>query len=143
MANEALVTSGLILIADNLKYRTAVPSFRADVTGRKGPTPGAVTVPTTGVNVDLSQLTTPGLCVLKNLDAEVAFDWGLYDSDILRFFKVGRVLAGEQYVLRLHPELDEDYGSTGTGTIDRSNNVHLRLVAPTRQLFASVEAFEA
>ena len=48
------------------------------VTGRKGPTPGAIAVTPLGVNVDLSQLTVPGLCVIKNLAAAGTSDYVLY-----------------------------------------------------------------
>lgn len=124
MANEATIKCSLQILKNNLQYRNYPTDFQGDITGENGPTPGAFNVTTAGVDVDLSELTTPGYCVIRNLDSTNFFEIGLFISST--FHELAEVLPGESYVIRL------------------SRNVsNLRLKADTAALKASVECFEA
>lgn len=134
MANEATVNCSLQISKGNLKYQSRPTSFRADVSGTKGPSPGAVTVPTAGVDIDLSALTTPALCRLMNLDSTNRVSVGVHDGAI--YHPLVELLAGESFVLRLARDLTTEYG-TGTGG---TNTLHAR--ANTASVVLVVEAFE-
>lgn len=139
MANEATIQSSLAITKDNLSYRTAAASFRADVTGTKGPSPGAITVSVSGTDVDLSQLTRPGLCYLKNLDSTNYVTVGMRDPDTGSFQPMLKLLPGEGFVLRLAGELLSNE-LTGTGTA--TGNSTLRIRAYSASCVVLVEAFE-
>jgi hypothetical protein len=146
MANEARVNWGVTLRKSDddglvyLDYR-AHGSFSVTVSGAKGPTPGAFSVTTAGVDVDLSQLTTPALVVFKNLSPDNYVTYGIYDPESTDFYPFGELLPGESYVLRLSRDLGMEYGAgTGTGGPE-TNRLHFR--ANTATVYVSVEAFEA
>ena len=132
MANEARIQSSLAIrkISGSLTlidYRGTDPSaFQADVTGTKGPVPGALTVPTTGKIVDLTELTIPGLCELHNMDATNYVEYGIYDPQIDVFYPLGELLPGEKYTIRFSRNLAEEYTSTGTGTTAATNKFMLK-----------------
>lgn len=146
MANEATFSSSVnIRKVDasgniQLEYRNTPTSFRTDVTGIVGPTPGAFNVTTAGVNVDFSELTTPTICVIYNLGNDYRFDVGIWDADNSQFFPLLEVPPHEFYPLRLSRNLAEEYG-TGTGTIGAGNNA-MRLKAIGGSTYARVDAFE-
>lgn len=140
MANEATVTSNLRIVAGNINYQSQPTSFRATVTGRKGPTPGAIAVSTAGTDVDLSELTTPGLCRIQNLDTTNYVQVGIWEPDTSKYYPIMELLAGESYVFRLSRDVGEQYAGTGTGT-DTPNNT-LRLKAFGAACNVVVEAFE-
>lgn len=108
------------------------------MTGSKGPTPGAIAVSTTGTSVDLSELTTPGLCRICNLDSTNYVTYGLYDDAQSQFLPLGEILPGEEYVFRFSREFGDSLIGTGTD----ADNVHFRLKANTAACNVSVEAFE-
>jgi|SRR3990172_8925374 len=140
MADEGYVLASLRINAGNLSYQSQPQGFSADVAGAKGPVPGAITVATTGTNVDLSELTTPGLCRIANLDETNFVSYGANDPDTDTFYPIGELLPGESYVLRLSRNLSAEYG-TGTGTIGPdTNTLHFR--ADTAAVVVLVEAFE-
>lgn len=116
MANEADIRMSLTIESSTLKYRSHPTNFRANVTGRKGPTPGAIrALPgPAGTEVDLSELTTPGFVVIYNLSDTYYVEWGVYNGTT--FFPVGEVLPGEIYVFRFSRRLNQGYVGTGTGT---------------------------
>lgn len=146
MADEAQVRSSLQITKKTssgltrLEYRSQPTVFTADVTGTKGPVPGALTVTVDGVDVDFSELTVPALCRLQNQDDTNFFEYGIWDPESSTFFPLGEVLAGETYTLRLSRNLQEEF-QTGTGTTGADTN-RLRLKADTASLNALVEAFE-
>lgn len=139
MANEATISSGLNIRKGNLNYQSQPMSFRANVSGTKGPTPGALEVTTSGTNVDFSELTTPALCRIMNLSATYLVEWGIHDGSL--FHPVGEVLPGETYVIRLSRNLGEEEDVPGTGTSAVVNAFFLRAVGGTVNVV--VEAFEA
>lgn len=123
MADEARITSYLHVIKDSLEYFSRPTYFTADVTGTKGPVPGALAISTSGTTIDLSELTTPALCRIQNLDSTNYLEYGTYNASV--WAPLGEILAGETYVIRL---------SRNLGT--------LRLQANSSTLTAVVEAFE-
>jgi hypothetical protein len=97
-----------------------------------------------GTDVDFSQLTTPALCRIQNLDAADWVTFGIWDPNTGFFYPLGEVLAGETYILRLSRMLQEQYGATGTalaGTAADSNR--LRFKATNVPCNVLIEAFEA
>jgi hypothetical protein len=142
MANEAQVRSSLQIINSPLHYQSQPTAFTADVTGIKGPCPGAFAASILGTDVDLSELTTPGLCRIMNLDDTNFIEFGIWDPEALKFYPLGEVLPGETYVLRLSRNLAQEYAGTGTGTTGPETNT-LRIRADTAPCNALVEAFEA
>ncbi len=142
MAGEARITSGLGIRADNIQYQSQPQAFQADVTGRKGPTPGALTIPVYGKVIDLGELSTPGLCRVQNLDATNYITIGMYNPITDIFTPFMELLPGESYVFRFSRNIQEQYtGQTGTGTTGQINRMlAMANFAPAVLL---VEAFEA
>jgi len=149
MANEATIRSGLTirkvsgsLVLMNKNYSA---QYQADVDGTKGPTPGAFSVDELGVDVDLSELTAPGWCWVKNLDATNTVEMGAWDPETDRFYPLLKWGPGQEYAIQLSDNLFQEFGDTGTGTVsDSLNTLRFRAVGagdgPTANV--SVEAFE-
>lgn len=146
MADEARVQSSLSIIKDDFQYQNRPVSFIADVGGRKGPTPGALTAPKYGKVVDFGELSTIGFCIIRNLEkkgeaASRPLEYGIYDPGSGLTFPFGEVWPGEMYVLRLSPNLSEEYSGTGTGTTGAgANRFFIRGVGA--DVRCSIEAFE-
>lgn len=141
MANEARVTSGFTIKNGNLERRVPTARFSVDVAGEKGPTPGAIAVSTnnTGVQVDLSQLTTPGLVQITNLSESYYVEWGVYEPATSTFYPVGEVGPGESYCFKFSRNLLEEY--VGTGTSAATNQFRLRATGGSCNV--DVQAYEA
>jgi len=146
MADEATITVGLSIVSGHLDYQSRPASFVADVAGSKGPVPGAISASSFGTDVDLSELTQPGLCRVQNLDATNVLEVGAWDPTALRYYPILELLPGESYVFRLSRNLSEEYGTgTGTGTLAAGTGNRLRLRKSTGgagTINALVEAFE-
>ena len=141
MSNEATVRSSIQIKVGGLNYIPAASAFNVDVSVAKGPTPGLVVVPILGVDVDFSELTTPGLCRITNYDTTNFVTYGLGDSDTSEFYPLGEIGPSESYVLKLSRNLGTDQNELTTGTgvgVGKS----FRLVADTAVCNCSVEAFE-
>ena len=130
MTNEFTIKSGLTLSNGSLTHQTYTNSFQCDQTTKNGPTPGAISVTTSGVTVSLSQLTTPGIVVMRNLDATNYVRWGLYISST--FYPCGKIKPGEQYVFRLASDI----------LTANSGAAVLRMVANSATCIVKVEAFD-
>lgn len=147
MADEARIHSTLqILKTDGnvtvIDYISRPGAFTADVTGTKGPSPGAITVTPTGTNVDLSQLTTPGLCRLMNQDTSIIITYGIWDG--VTFYPLGEIWPGESYIVRLSSYLAEEFAGTSTSTTGAAiNRLQLRSGHGSENCVALVECFEA
>lgn len=139
MADEAQIRSSLQIDIGNLEYRSNPTAFTADVSGSIGPTPGAFSVAVTGTDVNLSELTTPGLARIMNLDTTNYVSYGAWDGSSI-FFPLGELLPGESFILRLSRDLGKEFG-TGTGTTGAPNNT-FRFKADTAAVICIVEAFE-
>jgi hypothetical protein len=146
MSKEITVQSNLLIRKGNLNYRSPVSTFQADMDGTpKGPTPGVLSVPTTGVDVSLAQLTTPGWCQFTNLgradggdDTQAYVQVGVHDGAL--FHPLLELLPGESYPVRLARVIGEEEQATGTGTSAAINSLRLHAVGSVCNVV--VEAFE-
>ena len=138
MADEAQIRSSLQITKGKLEYRSNPTAFTADVSVADGPTPGTIAVSTAGVDVDLSQLSTPGFCRVMNLDSTNFVSLGIWDG--ATFYPLLELLPGESFVMRIARDLGEEYG-VGTGTTGAAVNT-MRLKANTDSCNVTVEAFE-
>jgi hypothetical protein len=137
MSNEAEIRSSMTINHTNLDYRSYPTSFKADVTGELGPTPGAFTATVQGTDVSLAELTVPGFCEIANLDDTNFVEVGIYDDG--GFHPLMEVGPGERYVIKLSRNVGEQFG-TGTGTTDTGTT--LRIKADTASCAVFVGAFE-
>ncbi len=121
-------------------------AFNVDVDNSFGPSPGAINVTNAGVNVDFSEFTarglTPDCCVFSNLEMNNDDNWidvGRYDPSTNFFYPLFRMYPGEEYPLRLSPDVDEEF--TGTGTLAFSTVSTLRLICFSDNCPARVDAY--
>lgn len=140
MADEARISNSLQIKVGSLEYRSQPTAFYADVSTAKGPTPGLVSCTQAGTDVDLSLLTTPGLCRIQNLDDTNKIIVGRWDPDNSRFYPMMDLLAGETFVIRLAADVEDEYSGTGTGTTATAST--LRIKGTNATCLALVEAFE-
>jgi hypothetical protein len=127
-----------------VNFRSYPTQFTADVTGALGPTPGAFLASVYGTDVDLSELTQPGLCRLSNQDATNYVTYGVVDPETDKFYPLGEILPGEFFVLRLSRNLKWEYAGSGTGTGTTGANTNtLRFIADTAACVVLAEIFEA
>lgn len=140
MSNEVSVRVSLQIRKGFLDEKPSA-SYRADMAGSKGPTPGAFTVTTDGTDVDLSELITPGFCFLKNLDATNFVEYGIWEPATSKFYPLGVLRPGRAFVLEFSPNLFEEYEGTGTGTSAPTNT--FRMKANGAPCNVAVEAYEA
>lgn len=136
MSNEARVTGSLRIRKGNTDYQSRPTAFAADVAGTKGPSPGTITITTTGTDINLSQVGLPGLCYIQNLDETNYVVVGVYDGT--SFFPLLELLPGEGYPLRLYRYIGTEF--IGTGTPADVNTLRIKaFVAPC---LVKVECFE-
>ena len=142
MSDEIQVRASLQIRAGQLIFQSNPTGFNADMATAvpNGPTPGSLSVPLAGINVDLSQLTTPGMCFLYNVgtgdtdtdDLGNSFvEYGMFDptTAVHEFIPLGEILPGEGYVLRLSRFLGHEMGTTaGTGTTGQNSVLRLKAV---------------
>ncbi len=140
MADEAIVRNSII-INSTPDYRSFPTSFTTDVVGDLGPTPGAFTATIAGTDVDLSEITVPGLCRIANLDSTNFVTVGIWDPELGVFFPLMEVRPNEFWVFRLSRLLFGEYG-TGVGSVGPNTN-QLRVKADTASCVVDVAAFEA
>lgn len=138
MAREATVTTGLLINYGTQQYQNRPGQFFVTMTERSGPTPGQITVPLAGVDVDLSELETPGLCWIYNLDSSNYVEYGIREPENSRFYPLGEIGPGEGYVIKLSRNIRQEYQGTGTGTSAPTNALHLK--ANTAPCKVKVEA---
>jgi len=124
------------------EHTTKPTTFKADLTASvpKGPTPGSITATVAGVNVDLSQLTTPGFCWIMNHDPTNYVEYGIWDPEGSKFYPLGELGPMEFVPLKLSRNIQREY-MTGTGTTGADTN-RLRIKANTASCEVSVNAFE-
>lgn len=127
MSDEASVKQGLqITIGGRRIYSPPAASFRIDVSTAKGPTPGSVTALAIGTDVDLSQLTVPGLCHIINYSATDYLEYGIYDPETNRFYPLGEIAASSEYVFEFSRNLFEETAGTGTSPLSATNRFRVR-----------------
>ena len=145
MADEATIRSTLTIQKDNVKYQSQPQGFQADIAASpaRGPSPGALIIPTSGRDISFTELTQPSLCYVQNLEADGGnfFELGIKDPQTNVFYPLLEFQAGEGFVFRLSRNLQEQYAGSGTGTTGPEN--YLRLKANGGSVNAKIEAFEA
>lgn len=148
MANEGQVRNSLTVLKTDgsgktiLDYRSNPTAYTVDVTGSKGPTPGAITVSTAGTDVDLSELTTPGLCRIANVSVLSYMEVGIWDPAAGRLYLMMELDPGESNVIKLSRDIQEETGTgdPGTAVLDTDNRLRLKAIGASG--VALVEAFE-
>lgn len=146
MANEAQVRVGLSVTKRSgsitqIDYRSPVSAFSLDVIGTKGPCVGSVTVTTFGTDVNLSEMSQPGLCVFHNQDSTNYVSVGVFDPETNVFYPFAEVGPGESYIVKLSRDFGEQFAGTGTGTTAATNR--LRIKANTAPCVVEVDVFES
>ncbi len=142
MSNEANIRCSLSVRGGNVQYNSLPAGFTADITNVRGPTPGLLLASLAGTNVDLSQLTQPGLCRIQNLDETNFVEYGMYDPDLGVTLYLGEILPGESFILRLSRFLGSEMG-TATGTSTVGSGGLLRIKAHTAACRILVECFDS
>lgn len=127
MADEARVQVS-VQVNDtntNKSYQSDNTAYNEDITTPTGPSPGTVSATTAGVSVTFTGLSTPGLCVLKNMDGTNYVEYGIWDG--VTFHELGELPPDNKpQVIKLS-----------------RNMTGFRLKANTATCLVLVEAFEA
>lgn len=139
MANEIQIRTQVTIRKGNLDYRSNPARTVEDMDGDGGPTPGAVLVPTAGVDIDLSQLTTPGRCWIQNQDDTNYVEIGIHDGSV--FHPLMEILPGNVDSIRFSRNIGQEHDVPGTGTTGDVNTVHIR--ANGDACWVTIDAFEA
>jgi hypothetical protein len=142
MAGQVTINNSISIANGSLSYRSNPTAFVDTVDGAKGPTPGAVSVSTEGVDIDLSQLSVPGRVWMQNLDAINTVMWGVRDSVTNVFYPVGDLKPG----LYDHFKFSTEFGleeSPGTGSHAGTGTVKFHMRARGGTCNVRVDAFEA
>ncbi len=129
MANEIQLRHSLVIANGPYQYISAATAFNADQLVAGGPTPGTIAVSLAGIDVDLTQLTTPGMCRITNLDTPGTgntnyITYGMHIQASGIYIPLGEILPGEFYQMRLYRFLGA-FSGTGTGS---GGKLHLRAV---------------
>lgn len=141
MANEITVRASLQIRKGNLDFQSKPTQFRATMTGLDGPTPGTITCAVApGTDVNLTELGTPGMCFIQNLDATNYVTVGIRDPETNFFYPMMELLPGEFTVFRLSRSVEEQF-ATGTGTVAAATN-RIRIIANTAACNVLICAFE-
>lgn len=141
MAGEATLRVSLQIVKGNVQYQSPQTGFQADVSGSKGPCVGTVTVPTSGLDIDLSELTIPGWAYVQNQDSVNFVQIGIREPATSRFFPLLILKPGQGYPIQLSPYVGQQYDNTGTGTSAAINKLHVKAdTSPCNVLFQIFEA---
>lgn len=123
----------------NIDEQSRPNQFTADMNGTKGPTPGLITVPTTGIVVNLSALSAMGgMCRFHNRSTLNFVTVGVFDGS--RFYPLMELKAGEFDRLRLSRYLNQEFIGSGSGTNADVNA--LMIIADTAACEVKVEAYD-
>lgn len=159
MSKEIRITAGMTIRKINsadgvvlIDFRTS-GGFTADMTGRKGPTPGAVLAKLAnqgGTQVDLSGLTQPYWCWMENLgpengDAPTAADYvevGIWNAQDSSFAPMMEFAAGVKLPIPLSRNIQEIFQGPGSGTSGAGETARLMLLANNKAQNFVISAFE-
>ena len=103
MANEITIQCQLKVSNGGLQYANSPSQFFATQSTANGPSPGAVTVTTGGVTINLSQITTLGFVRVTNTDATNFVRIGLYISSV--FYPMLKLKPLESSIFRLSSDV--------------------------------------
>lgn len=126
----------------NLQEQTQPTSYQATMVGERGPTPGSLHVPLSGIDANFSELVVPGgLCWLINIDTNGNFcTYGIFDHTFNRFYPLGELLPGQPTLFRLSRFLGTEYG-TGSGTVGHGDTIRFYAVGAPVDIV--IKAFDA
>ena len=125
MANEITMSCSLsvVKIDATTNITTVYANYQGQnkitLTGSSGPYVGTVSVPTTGVAVDLSAVGTPGVAWLYNQDPTNPVSVGTRDVGTGKFSPLLRLTPGMKQCVYLDPHLgieESGAGSSSAGT---------------------------
>jgi hypothetical protein len=127
MANEITFNVSLSIVKVDattgiqIVYENDSGQNKVSMLGNSGPYIGTVSVPTTGMAVDLSGVEggIPGACWLKNEDPANPVSVGTKDTMTGKFSPLLRLLPGMKYPVYLDPHIgveESGAGSSTTGT---------------------------
>jgi len=102
MANEITTSFTFLVEKGYLRERIQYGSIQSDMTGSTA-IGGIQTIGTTAETISLVDVTTPGWCVMRNLDTANYVDIGILSGSYIPFLKLK---AGEAAMFR--------FGTTGT-----------------------------
>lgn len=148
MSAEIRVSSSLTVLSGNVRYQSPQSTFTVnlDPSVAKGPVPGVVLCSLLGTLIDLSQLTTPGMCRLSNDDnsgTNVYVEVGIYDQTaaVNKFYPLLELEPGESCVVRLSRFLGQEFGTntSGTALLGSDNRLMIKAVGAAQNV--KVEAF--
>lgn len=139
MAREITVVSNVVIRAGYIS-RQYQENYTIDMSGRKGPTPGALTVGPDGVDVDLAELVEPGFVYIKNLGEVYTVHWGVRDPQTDLVYLIGQIGPGKSLPFEFSDMIQGEYQGTGTGTGPFTNTFHLK--CPLGTTVVSVEVYE-
>jgi hypothetical protein len=117
-------------------------SFTEDLVNVKGPCVGDVLVSTAGTDIDLSQMTEPGWCILFNRDPTNYVEVGIWDPERLVYTPFGELRPLRGFPVFLTRFFGVEYTTPGTGTGTTGHTNRLRLKANTAACTVSVKAFD-
>lgn len=125
-------------------YQSRPTSFTVDVSGAKGPLPGSVSISASGTDIDLSQLTSPGMVHFMNQSAVDYVDLGVYEPATGTFYPLFELGPGESYVMKFSRNFGEEVSGTvtGTGTVATNNTLRARATLASAPVNLFVGAFE-
>lgn len=124
MANEITMTSSLRVLNGNQNYAPPQTSKKYDQSTAGGPVPGTLSIGTAGEDITFTDLSTPAVVRMKNLDATNFVEYGIWDGST--FHELGELLPGQETVLRFS-----------------RNMTGFRMKADTGACRVEIDAFEA
>lgn len=127
MSNEIQIMSSLTVNAGTVQHRSPKTAYNDDMTGRKGPCVGTISVSTAGTEISVAQITVPGYIELTNLDSTNFVEYGIWDTETSVFYPIGELRpGGKPQLLFLSRNLRQEYTGTGTGTTGPTNKLWLK-----------------
>lgn len=128
MTREARMQTSLLITQNGVIREKREITYFEDISACKGPTPGEIAVSTSGVDVDISELTTPGQCYMENRDSTNYVEYGVYYNGTV-FVPFGELGPKKGVNFKLSRRLL--YGASGTAAINtfrlRANTVACRV----------------
>lgn len=152
MSREIQAQAGLTVIKGNpptINYRSPVTAFVTDLvsTSVLGPVGGAALVTTTGADLPLTGLVTPGWCWVYNagrydgatVDGSEYIQYGIHDGSVFHSF--GELAPGEASVFKFSRDFGEENTVPGTGTTGTVNTFYAKAFGASQNL--NYSAFDA
>jgi hypothetical protein len=98
MANEISATVGLSVVNGNLRISFPQLTRQYNQTA-SGLSDQVLSIATTAEDVSFGDVSTPGLCVIQNLDTTNYVEYGMSDSGTIK--KLAKLSAGDVHLIRI------------------------------------------